>query len=80
MWSSADVVGLFSSSVVSFSSNMVLRGLLSSLNSISKPGMLSVGADYVQFATSSDGQKLIYDMPIVRLFATTPSLRGNEAP
>ena len=42
-----DVSGLFSTNVVSFSRNVVLRGLLFSLNSVSKPRMLSVRADYV---------------------------------
>lgn len=36
MWSSADVIGLFSNNVVSFSHNVVLRGPLFSLNSVSK--------------------------------------------
>ena len=47
MWSSPDVLGLFSNNVVSFSRNVVLRELLFSLNSVSKPRMLSVRADYV---------------------------------
>ena len=47
MWFNPDVVGLFSFNVVSFSSNVVLRGLLFSLNSVPKPPMLSVRADYV---------------------------------
>src|SRR5260370_26419830 len=47
MWSSPDVVGLFSNKVVSFSSNVVLRGLLFSINLVSKPRMLSVRGDYV---------------------------------
>jgi hypothetical protein len=47
MWSSPDVVGLFSNNVVSFSRNVVLRDPLFSLNSVSKPLMLSVRADYV---------------------------------
>jgi len=47
MWSRADILGLFSSNVVSFSRNVVLRGLLFSLNSVLKPRMLSVRADYV---------------------------------
>ena len=47
MWSSPDVVGLFSLNVVSFSSNVVLRGLLFSLNLVSKPAMFSVRGDYV---------------------------------
>ena len=36
MWSSPDVVGLFSNNVVSFSSNVVLRGPLFSLNVVWK--------------------------------------------
>src|SRR5438093_1029305 len=47
MWSSPDVVGLFSNNVVSFSRNVVLRGLLFSINLVSKPRMLSVRGDYV---------------------------------
>src|ERR1700730_996500 len=47
MWSSSDVIGLFSNNVVSFSRNVVLRVLLFSLNSVLKPRMLSVRADYV---------------------------------
>src|SRR5208282_6836666 len=47
IWSSPDVVGLFSINVVSFSRNVVLRGLLFSLNSVSKPRMLSVRTVYV---------------------------------
>src|ERR1700746_1632675 len=47
MWSRADILGLFSSNVVSFSRNVVLRGLLFSLNSVLKPRMLSVRAVYV---------------------------------
>src|SRR5271165_4296781 len=47
MWSSPDVVGLFSNNVVSFSSNVVLRGPLFSINLVSKPRMLSVRSDYV---------------------------------
>jgi len=47
MWSSPDVVGLFSNNVVSFSRNVVLSDPLFSLNSVSKPRMLSVRADYV---------------------------------
>ena len=38
---------LISSNVVSFSPNVVLRDPLFSLNSVSKPRMLSVSADYV---------------------------------
>ncbi len=40
-------LGLFSNNVVSFSRNVVLRGLLFSLYSVSKPRMLLVRADYV---------------------------------
>ena len=47
MWSRADVIGLFSNNVVSFSRNVVLSDPLFSLNSVSKPRMLSVRADYV---------------------------------
>ena len=47
MWSSPDVVGLFSINVVSFSRNVVLSDPLFSLNSVSKPRILSVRADYV---------------------------------
>src|SRR5271165_3545101 len=47
MWSSPDVVGLLSNNVVSFSRNVVLSDPLFSLNSVSKPRMLSVRADYV---------------------------------
>src|SRR5271166_4553178 len=47
MWSSPKVVGLFSINVVSFSSNVVLSDPLFSLNSVSKPRMLSVRGNYV---------------------------------
>jgi hypothetical protein len=47
MWSRADVFGLFSNNVVSFSRNVVLRGASFSLNLVLKPRMLSVPADYV---------------------------------
>ena len=47
MWSSPDVIGLFSNNVVSFSSNVVLRDHLFSLNSVSKPRMFSIRAVYV---------------------------------
>ena len=47
MWSSPDVVGLFSINVVSFSSNVVLRGLLFSLKVVWKRAMFSVRGDYV---------------------------------
>ena len=41
------VVGLFANNVVSFSSNVVPEGRLFSINSVSKPRMLSVPAVYV---------------------------------
>jgi hypothetical protein len=41
-WLETDVLGLFSLNVVSFSRNLVLRGSLFSLNSVSNPRMLSV--------------------------------------
>jgi hypothetical protein len=47
MWSRADVIGLFSNNVVSFSRNVVLSDPLFSLNSVSKPRMLSVRTVYV---------------------------------
>jgi hypothetical protein len=47
MWSRADVIGLFSINVVSFSRNVVLRDPLFSLNSVSNPRMLSVRTVYV---------------------------------
>src|SRR5260221_4533735 len=47
MWSSPDVVGLFSNNVVSFSRNVVLRDILFSVNLVSKPRMLSVRTVYV---------------------------------
>jgi hypothetical protein len=47
MWSRADVIGLFSNNVVSFSRNVVLRGLSFSINVVPKPRMLSVRAVYV---------------------------------
>jgi hypothetical protein len=47
MWFRADILGLFSLNVVSFSRDVVLRVLLFSLNSVLKPRMLSVRADYV---------------------------------
>src|SRR5438132_9367217 len=47
MWSRADVIGLFSNNVVSFSRNVVLRDHLFSVNLVSKPRMLSVRGDYV---------------------------------
>ena len=47
MWSSPDVVGLFSNNLVSFSRNVVLRGLLFSLNVVWKWAMLWVRAVYV---------------------------------
>jgi len=42
MWSRADVIGLFSNNVVSFSRNVVLSGPSFSPNVVSKPRMLSV--------------------------------------
>ena len=47
MRSSADVLGLFSINVVSFSPNLVLRGLLFSNNVVPKPRILSVRAVYI---------------------------------
>src|SRR5271165_7301496 len=47
MWSRADVIGLFSNNVVSFSSNVVLSGPSFSLNSVSKPRMFLVRTVYV---------------------------------
>jgi hypothetical protein len=47
IWSRADVIGRFSSNVVSFSRNVVLSGLSFSVNLIPKPRMLSVRGDYV---------------------------------
>jgi hypothetical protein len=47
MWSSPDVIGLFSNNVVSFSRNVVLSGLSFSLNVVWKRAMLSVRAVYV---------------------------------
>ena len=47
MWSSPDVVGLFSINVVSFSRNVVLSDPLFSLNSVSKLRILSVRTVYV---------------------------------
>jgi hypothetical protein len=47
MWSSPDVVGLFSINVVSFSRNVVLSGPLFSLNVVWKRAMLSVRIVYV---------------------------------
>jgi len=38
MWSGADVLGLFSNNVVSFSRNVVLSGHLFSLNSVQNRG------------------------------------------
>jgi hypothetical protein len=56
MWSSPDVVGLFSINVVSFSRNVVLRDPLFSLNSVSKLRMLSVRAVYVLSSLHLIGQ------------------------
>jgi hypothetical protein len=47
MWSRADVIGLFSINVVSFSPNVVLSGLSFSTNSVSNPRMLSARTVYV---------------------------------
>src|ERR1700686_4298305 len=47
MWSRADVIGLFSNNVVSFSRNLVLSGLSFSLNLVLKSRMLSVRTIYV---------------------------------
>ena len=47
MWSSPDVLGLFSNNVVSFSRNVVLTGPSFSPNVVRKRAMLSVRADYV---------------------------------
>ena len=47
MWSSPDVVGLFSNNVVSFSHNVVLNDLLFSLNVVWKQRILSVRIVYV---------------------------------
>ena len=47
MWSRADVIGLFSINVVSFSRNVVLKAPLFSLNLVPKTPMLSVRTVYV---------------------------------
>jgi hypothetical protein len=47
MWSRANVIGLFSNNVVSFSRNVVLRDYLFSVNVVRKSRMLSVRAVYV---------------------------------
>ena len=47
MWSSPDILGLFSNNVVSFSRNVVLSGPIFSINVVWKPRMLSVRAVYV---------------------------------
>jgi hypothetical protein len=47
IWSRADVIGLFSNNVVSFSRNVVLSGPSFSNNVVWKRAMLSVRADYV---------------------------------
>src|SRR4029077_2296606 len=47
MWSSPDVIGLFSNNVVSFSRNVVLSGTLFSRNVVWKRAMLSVRAVYI---------------------------------
>ena len=54
MWFRADILGLFSLNVVSFSRDVVLRVLLFSLNSVLKPRMLSVRADYVLSSYEAD--------------------------
>jgi hypothetical protein len=54
MWSSPDVVGLFSINVVSFSRNVVLRGLLFSLKVVWKRAMFSVRGDYVLSSYEAD--------------------------
>src|ERR1700737_3707706 len=47
MWSRADVLGLFSNNVVSFSCNVVLSGLSFSINVVRKQRILSVRTVYV---------------------------------
>ena len=64
MWSSPDVVGLFSNNVVSFSSNVVLRGLLFSINLVSKPRMLSVRGDYVLSSLHLGTRRLRQAVPV----------------
>jgi hypothetical protein len=54
MWSGADVLALFSINVVSFSRNVVLRGLLFSNNVFWKRAMLLVRADYVLSSYEAD--------------------------
>ncbi len=63
MWSSPDVVGLFSNNVVSFSRNVVLRDHLFSVNLVSKPRMLSVRTVYVLGSLQ---------LTVVGLLATVP--------
>ena len=54
MWSRADVIGLLSNNVVSFSRNVVLGELLFSINVVGKRAMLSVRTVYVlSFATAT---------------------------
>jgi hypothetical protein len=59
MWSRADVFGLFSNNVVSFSRNVVLGELLFSLNSVPKPRMLSVRGVYVLSSYEADVVKAL---------------------
>jgi len=54
MWSSPDVIGLFSNNVVSFSRNVVLSGPSFSLNVVWKRAMFSVRADYVLSSYEAD--------------------------
>jgi hypothetical protein len=54
MWSSPDVVGLFSNNVGPFSRNVVLRGLLFSLKVVWKRAMFSVRGDYVLSSYEAD--------------------------
>jgi hypothetical protein len=54
MWSRADVIGLFSNNVVSFSRNVVLSDASFSLNLVLKPRMLSVRAVYVLRSYEAD--------------------------
>ena len=56
MWSSPDVLGLFSINVVSFSHNVVLSGLSFSINVVRKRAMLSVRAVYVLSPLHLEGE------------------------
>jgi hypothetical protein len=47
MWSRADILGLFSNNVVSFSRNLVLKSLLFSINVVRKWAMFLGQAIYV---------------------------------